>query len=117
MNPRKGIPKPRVKNLYSDPFDQVRHRPFIVSQCQARFRYEEWQLTFEEFCTLWTPSRWAMRGRGPNDLVLVRDNPDLPWRMDNVSVITRSEQLSRQRRTGTGRYIKEKQHGTLNQTS
>lgn len=79
---------------YSDPFDHARHIPFLRSKAQAVFRNEDWQLTFEEFCSLWdTEAKWAQRGRKSDDLTLTRIDPKKPWRLDNVHIITRLEQL------------------------
>lgn len=105
--------KPRIKQLYpNDTFRQQRHRPYIVSQCQARYLNESWLMTFEEFCTLWTESAWRLRGRGATDLVMVRRDYSSPWTLANAELVTRTEALRRQGRRKTS-----KQKGITDGTS
>jgi hypothetical protein len=47
-----------------------------------------WELTFPEFESLWTPETWAQRGLQADQLVVSRRDPGLPWRLDNLHVIT-----------------------------
>ena len=77
-----------------DPFTHARNLAFQRSACQARYRNEEWQLTFEEFCHFWNnEALWAQRGRKVEALVLTRWDTEKPWNTKNCCIITRGDQL------------------------
>ena len=81
---------------YEDMFDRIRHVPYLRQKAQCKFRGEAFELTFENFCTLWdTEEKWCARGRNRADLVLTRIDIQGPWSMTNVEIITRGEQLTR----------------------
>jgi len=88
---------------------EIPHQQYIAWQrmsCQARFRGEEWQLTFEQFQTIWG-DQWSQRGRRSHSLCLTRRDPEQPWDNQNTELVTRLESLRR------GRQLKElKQHGS-----
>ena len=84
--------KPRK---YSDPNDHMRYRPFLRSRSQAWYLDQEWTLTFKQYCDFWTPALWSLRGRGTNDLVMVRKDLSGPWSKENCEIVTRKEQLTR----------------------
>lgn len=74
--------------------------------CQARFRGEDWQLSFEDFQKIWG-DQWPLRGRSNQSLCLTRRDPEQAWDHQNTELVTRLESLRR------GRIIKElKQHGS-----
>lgn len=77
-----------------DPFDVVRRRTFARARCQARFRSETWELTYEDYCEFWPDeSRWSQRGRSLESLVLARYDDTDGWTRANVAQITRHDQL------------------------
>lgn len=81
---------------YEDMFDRIRHVPYLRQKAQCKYRGEAFELTFEDFCTLWdTEEKWLGRGRDRADLVLTRIDIKGPWSMSNVEIITRGEQLTR----------------------
>jgi hypothetical protein len=87
------------KRRFPDPQD---HEKFLVwhkARQQAIFRKESWQLTPEEFISIWG-AQWPLRGRHRTDLCMTRRDPQLPWRLDNCEIVTRLTQL---RRTGLQR--------------
>lgn len=63
-------------------------------RAQARFRDEEWQLSFEDFQRIWQ-GRWDQRGRGCDDYCLTREDLDGGWTPENTICIPRLEQLRR----------------------
>ena len=88
-------PRPHVWKTGPDP---VRHQKFIAwgrARAQAHFRGEEWLLTFEDWETAWA-DEWHRRGRGPDNLFLVRTDPELPWAIENVQRVDRPEFNRRQ---------------------
>ena len=77
-----------------DPFTHARNLAFHRSLCQAKFRGEEWNLTFEEFCHFWNDKQlWDQRGRKVTALVLTRFDTEKPWDRHNCCIITRGDQL------------------------
>lgn len=89
-------PTPRLETLYpGDEMAQAQHHAYNVARSQAKFRMEPFELTLEEYRQLWHPAAWAMRGRGANDLVLVRDDITGPWALWNCKIITRVQNICR----------------------
>lgn len=98
--PGKARPKAWI---YKDPFDHQRHLPFLKARAQAKYRDEPWELTPEDWFSLWsTPELWAQRGRHADSLCLVRIDQEGSWSMNNVEIIVRLEQLRRQRAAQAG---------------
>lgn len=64
---------------------------YLKHKAQARYRNEEYYLTWKEWETLWTPELWHKRGRKINSLCLTRPNFDGPWCVSNVEVATRRQ--------------------------
>jgi hypothetical protein len=90
----KGKLKPRAW-IHKDPEVHKRFDPWHKARAQAHYRKEEWTLTFEEFCDLWTDELWAQRGRASHEMAMTRDDPDGAWSKDNAIIIPRKEQLTR----------------------
>jgi hypothetical protein len=71
-------------------------RAFIVARCQANYRNEGWELTWDDWQYLWlTKDRYLRKGRGADDLGLSRLDYSSSWCMDNVQIETRKDHLSR----------------------
>lgn len=70
---------------------QTIRRPFLLSRCQAKYRKEEWNLTYEEFCTLWA-DHYLERGRDGHNYVMTRKDVLKAWDINNILVLTRLEQ-------------------------
>jgi hypothetical protein len=89
---------------YLDLFDHARYVPFLRARAQAAFRKEDWLLTFEDWCSLWsTPELWAQRGRASESLALIRLDTDGPWDYANVQIMSRRQWL-KQFRLERGRF-------------
>jgi hypothetical protein len=84
--------------IYKDPFDHERHRKWHLARCQANFRNEGWEITVEQWFELWPMSKWVRRGRGSNDLCMVRLDRDRPFSIDNVKIVTRYWQICRDKK-------------------
>ena len=82
---------------YQDPLLHMRYNPFLRSRAQAWYLLQDWDLSFEDYCTLWTVDHWYCRGRGISDLVMVRKDVEKGWNIENCEIVTRKEQLSRTR--------------------
>jgi hypothetical protein len=69
------------------------YHPWQAHRAQAKFRGEEYTLEFEDFYEFWTGS-WHERGRGGDDMILTRIDPEKPWQADNCKLRVRKEYLS-----------------------
>ena len=70
-------------------------RGWNVMRAQAKFRHEEFELTFEEYMQLWEGS-WYRKGRANDDLCMTRRDWLGPWRLANVEIVERSIHFVRQ---------------------
>lgn len=84
----------RMMECYPTKELRAKHRAYLVHQAQARFRGEDHELTEQEYFDLWR-DYWPERGRRADQYTLTRCDPELPWRRDNVEIVTRKEQLTR----------------------
>lgn len=74
---------------------EIPHKQNLAHQrhrAQARFRGEDYELSFEEFQYLWQ-DHWQERGRARNQYCLHRIDPEMPWQIGNVVCIQRIEYL------------------------
>lgn len=96
----RGLGRVSDPNKWVSGPDPVRHDSYYAwlrHRCQARFRKEDYELTWEQWQELWFPDLWSKRGRAVDDLCLQRINTDLPWADYNVEIVTRREHLRRKR--------------------
>jgi hypothetical protein len=98
------------KRIHQDPFDHERYRPFLKARSQAWFRGEDWDLTFEDFCQLWTWDHWQMRGKGSSDFAMARIDCEKGWNLDNCEIVTRRQQL--RRNNLKKRQLREREYGS-----
>ena len=71
-------------------------------RAQAKFRGEEFLITWPEFQQLWE-GRWHLRGTIKGSLALNRKDWLKPWTLDNVEIQTRDEHWRRQRLAQIGK--------------
>lgn len=92
---------------YADDFQHELFGCWHKHRQQALWRGEEYALTPEDFFALWPPHLWQQRGRGRDDLCLVRIDDTMPWRKNNCQIIQRLEQLRKtnKRRKQRGPYM------------
>ena len=89
LNPERWLSGPTM-------WDRERFYAWHKHRSQAKYRKEAYELTYPDWQQLWhDPDEWAQRGRARDALVLTRKDLDKPWRLDNVEIITRLEQLQR----------------------
>lgn len=79
---------------YSSPELKDKRLSWQRCRCQAKFRGEEWDLSYEEYCELWPNELWENRGRKGDSYVLSRENNNKPWNYDNCVIIFRRNQLT-----------------------
>lgn len=69
---------------------KTQKRSYALNKAQAKFRQEEWQLTYTDYCMLWK-DHLNDRGRDGEHYQITRRDRSKPWTMDNAIVITRTE--------------------------
>lgn len=89
-------PRPQVWVTGPDEYKHDMYHPWQLSSAQARFRNEGWDLTFQEYYTIWAP-HWPNRGRKSHNVCMTRKDWDDAWTWDNVEIVSRQEHLQRQR--------------------
>ena len=113
-NKSKGRPRPHLWLSGPDPVRHLLHKRWLLSGCQARsFAYDEagvlvspdqeWLVSFDQFATLFdgVPAE-----RHPDMRVCRRDRL-LPWRLDNMVLMTRSEMSRRKKQRHRRAYVPE----------
>jgi len=68
---------------------------WLKHRAQARYRHEDYELSWADWCELWTPELWPQRGKQSYSMCLQRKDIWGPWSLDNCEVVTRLEQLRR----------------------
>jgi len=86
VNPDKWISGP-------DPTAHRYYGAFTQQRNQAKFRKEGWNMTFAEWYAIWGHNI-INRGRKKSQLTMTRPNINKPWSVDNVLIITRSNNVT-----------------------
>ena len=100
-------PRPHVWRSGPDEQAHEQYNAWLKHKAQAAYRSELYQLTFQDWQQLWQ-DRWLERGRSGSSLCLTMTEKALGWRMTNVEVITRNEQVRRQCELNRGKKYKVK---------
>lgn len=87
---KKGVPCPNAV-IYPGILAEIRFK-YCQMKAQAKFRKEEFLLTWDEFQQLWA-GKWHLRGRQSNSLCMTRYDWDGPWDLANTQVVERVEHL------------------------
>ena len=67
---------------HADPEIHKKYRPYLMNKEQAKFRKEDYQLSFEDYCQIWS-NDWANRGRKMGQMYLTRKDASKAWNLDN----------------------------------
>lgn len=82
-----------LKRKYEDDIDYARFIGWHRARAQAHYRNEEWKITEAQWFDIWTRKKWQQRGRGANDLCLIRKDNTKSWSIANIEMVTRKQQL------------------------
>lgn len=74
-----------------DPLTRDKYYAWLKHRAQAKHRKEEYDLTWEDWQSLWSDDNFKLRGRLGDNLCLTRSNFAGPWCLSNVKVVTRLE--------------------------
>lgn len=85
----KGKLRPHTWRTGPDPLLHEMYHPWQMAKAQAKFRDEEFTLTFEEYAELWRP-HWHQRGRKINEYCMTRHDITKGWTRENAWVVERS---------------------------
>ena len=78
--------------------DEIEHDKYyawLKHRCQAKYRGEDYSLTWEQWQTLWPNDKWFERGRSKHSLCLIQIDRAAGWHYNNVEVVERVEYLKR----------------------
>lgn len=101
----KGKPQPQLKQYPGILWEQ--RLSWLRMRCQAKYRDEDFTLTWEEYQKLWD-GKWHLRGSIKGCLTLSRKNWDKGWSMSNIEVITREQHWHKQNIARRGKTYKKK---------
>lgn len=87
-------PRPGAWKTGPDPELHRKYRAFIQQKNQAQFRGEDWQLSFEDWLSIWGTD-FDRRGRGSQDLCLTRWDLEDSWTVSNCFLMERGEHMKR----------------------
>lgn len=89
--------KPRPHQWKSGPDlqDHEIYYNWMLRRAQAKHRKEEWDLSWDDFHTLWK-NDWNNKGRLAHNVCMTRMDPEKPWNKENTILVTRHEHLKRQ---------------------
>jgi hypothetical protein len=77
--------------IYPGILGEIRFK-YTQMKAQAKFRGEEFVLTWQEFQDKWQ-GKWHLRGRESNSLCMTRLDWDGAWDNDNTIIVERIEHL------------------------
>ena len=81
-----------------DPLTHEKYYAFLKHRAQAKFRNEDYCLTWDDWQELWDDETYLKRGRSADSLCLSRLDFESGWTRCNVHVISRREHLSVKRK-------------------
>lgn len=78
-----------IYEKYVKPWNQTPKGKFMRQKTNARQRGVLWDLTFEEWWSIWEKSgKWEERGTGYKNYCMARKHDDGGYTKNNVSIIT-----------------------------
>lgn len=78
-----------------DPLRREKYYAYLKHKAQCNFRKQEYELSWEQWESLWPDDLFLKRGRGCDNLCLTKIDYELPWALYNVQVVTKGEHLKR----------------------
>lgn len=79
--------KKRGRKPLEDQIGVMLRRSFARSRCQARFRGQQWDITFEQYRALWEENNnYLRKGRTNEKLCFCRKDISKGWTLNNVEI-------------------------------
>ena len=82
-SPLKGRTFPHLWITGTDPLRKKMYRKFLLARCQAKYRNEKWDFTFEQWEQL-LKGKEHLLGRKKGMLRINMKDPRLGWEVNNV---------------------------------
>ena len=76
-----------------DPVRRDKYYAWLKHRNQERYLGREYNLTWEDWESVWPDELWHKRGRSSDSVCLARRDRAGPWQLNNTHVITRRQQL------------------------
>jgi hypothetical protein len=80
-----------------DPLRREKYYAYLKHRAQAKFRNEHYELTWDDWETLWPDELFLRRGRRNKDLCIARLDRLDSWNTHNCTVCTMLEQKARRK--------------------
>ena len=77
-----------------DPIAHDKHYGYLKHKAQAKYRGEDYSLTWAEWLDMWTDELWVQRGRTADSYCLQKIDVKKGWAVDNVEIVTRLKHFS-----------------------
>jgi len=87
INPDKWIKGP-------DRICHDKYYAWLKHRSQATYRKEDYELTWDQWESLWPHELFLRRGKGPDSVCLVQLDRSVGWNIDNVEIIVRKTHYS-----------------------
>jgi hypothetical protein len=97
---KKGRSRRQTPELWlsgPDPVDHDKYYAWQKHKAQAKYRKEEYNLSWECWKEIWPNELFLQRGRDPENVCMIRLDLSQPWQLGNVEVVTRLEHLRTQK--------------------
>jgi len=78
-----------------DPLRREKYYAYLKHKAQCNFRGEDYELTWQDWETMWSDQQFLQRGKTVDSLCLTRIDYDLPWAEYNCQIVTRKDHLKR----------------------
>lgn len=98
--PGYGRPHSTVWITGNDPDLRNKYYAYLKHRSQARWRGEDYSLTWEDWHELWTDELWEQRGRGRDSMILTRECFAAGWHKENCTIQPRTVHLARRKEYG-----------------
>lgn len=95
---KRGLTNPEKYVTGPDPLRREKYYAYLKHRAQARYRGEDYQLTWEDWESFWSDEDFLERGRSSSSLCIALIDPEGCWDLNNVEIKTRREQLQATRR-------------------
>jgi hypothetical protein len=95
-NSNRGRPiRPETWKSGPTPEQRDKYYAWLKHRAQARYRGEQYDLTWEQWDNLWTSDLFANRGKRADNWVIMRNKLSDSWNINNCEIVLRSDQLKR----------------------
>ena len=77
-----------------DPLCHDKHYGYLKHKAQAKYRSEDYTLTWELWAAMWSDELWLLRGRRANSYCLQKIDVEGGWHEHNIEIVTRRKHFN-----------------------